>query len=89
MSNYAAQLDLAGTNRTLAIAMYKRAITLEPHLVTGYMNLAFAQREVEQYLDALEVCISKKRSLVGVVFTENVDSKIFIFCPILAQNIIV
>jgi hypothetical protein len=55
VSNYAAQLDLIGVNRSLAIAMYKRAIALEPHLVTGYMNLAFAQREVEQYLDALEV----------------------------------
>ena len=68
VSNYAAQLDLSGVNRSLAIAMYKRAIALEPHLVTGYMNLAYAQREVEQYLDALEVCTNKKRSLVGAVF---------------------
>ena len=53
--NYAAQLDLSGENRTLAIALYKRAVALEPYLVSGYMNLAYAQREVEQYLDALEV----------------------------------
>ena len=55
VSNYAAQLDMIGVNRSLAIALYKRAIALEPYLITGYMNLAYAEREVEQYLDALEV----------------------------------
>ena len=55
VSNYAAQLDMIGANRSLAIALYKRAIALEPYLITGYMNLAYAEREVEQYLDALEV----------------------------------
>ena len=58
VSNFAAQLDLSGTNRSLAIALYKRAIALEPYLVTGYMNLAYAQREVEKYLDALEVWLT-------------------------------
>ena len=57
VSNYAAQLDLRGENRSLAISLYKKAIALEPYLVTGYMNLAYAQRETEQYLDALEVYI--------------------------------
>ena len=55
VSNFASQLDLRGENRSLAIAMNKRAIALEPYLVTAYMNLAFAEREIEQYLDALEV----------------------------------
>ena len=54
VSNFASQLDLSG-NRSLAIALFKRAIVLEPYLITGYMNLAYAQREMEQYLEALEV----------------------------------
>ena len=56
VANLGSQVDLKG-NRSLAIALFKRAIDIEPHLITGYMNLAYAQREVEQYMEALEVCV--------------------------------
>ena len=54
VANLGARFDLLG-NRTVAISLLKRSIELEPHLVTGYMNLAYAQREEEQYMEALEV----------------------------------
>lgn len=54
VANLGSQFDLEG-NRETAIALFQQAIAVEPYLITAYMNLAYVQRETEQYMEALEV----------------------------------
>ena len=54
-NNLAIKVDLTG-NKSLAIQLFRQSIHEEPHYITGYMNLAFNLRQLNQMPEALQVC---------------------------------